>query len=154
MKRIFLMAVALAFTGAALAQQYKWTDDKGRTQYGDVPPPGVNATRLKGPPAPSSPPPLPAAAGAKGPLTAAERDAAFRKRQEEAQKAREQQELAARDGQAKKENCARAQDHVRTIESGQRLSRTDSKGERQYLDDSQVAQELAKARQAAQEWCK
>ena len=64
------------------------------------------------------------------------------------------EELASRDAQAKKENCARAQDHVRTIESGQRLSRTDSKGERQYLDDSQVAQELAKARQAAQEWCK
>jgi hypothetical protein len=152
MKRTFLVAVALAFSGAALAQQYKWVDKDGRTRYGDVPPPGVNVTRLKGPTPPSAPPP--ATKDAKGPLTPAERDAAFRKRQEEAQKEREKQELASRDAQAKKENCARAQDHVRTIESGQRLSRTDSKGERQYLDESQVAQELAKARQTAQEWCK
>jgi len=150
MKRIFFVAMVLAFSGAALSQQYKWVDKDGRTRYGDVPPPGVKATRLKGPPAASAPP---AAPGAKGPLSAAEKDAEFRKRQQEAQKAREKQELAAQDAQARRENCARAQEYVRTIESGQRISRTDNQGERYYLDDAQRAQELAKARQAAQQSC-
>ena len=50
-------------------------------------------------------------------------------------------------------NCARAQEYVRTIESGQRISRTDAKGERYYIDDAQRAQELANARQAAESWC-
>jgi hypothetical protein len=32
--------------------------------------------------------------------------------------------------------------------------RTDAKGERYYLDDAQIAQELSKARQDVQQWCK
>jgi hypothetical protein len=152
MKSILLTAALLAFSGAALSQQYKWVDKDGRTRYGDIPPPGVNVTRLKGPTPPSAPPP--AAKDAKGPLTPAEKAAALRKQEADAQKEREKQELAARDAQTKKENCSRAQEHVRTLQSGQRLSRADAKGERQYLDESEVAQELAKARQVAQEWCK
>ena len=150
MRRILLLAAVLAFPAAALGQQYKWIDEKGRTRYGDIPPPGVRATPLKPPPpAPSAP----AAAKDKGPLSTAEKDAEFRKRQQEAEKAREKEALASQEAQAKKENCARAQEYVRTIESGQRISRTDSKGERYYLDDAERAQELSKARQAASQWC-
>jgi transcriptional regulator with AAA-type ATPase domain len=42
---------------------------------------------------------------------------------------------------------------LRTLESGQRIARTDAKGERSFLDEAQVAQEAAKARQAVQQWC-
>jgi hypothetical protein len=56
--------------------------------------------------------------------------------------------------QEKRQNCTRAQDALRTLESGQRVSRTDSKGERYFLDDAQAAQETARARQSVQEWCK
>ena len=62
-------------------------------------------------------------------------------------------EVASQEAQAKKENCARAQEYVRTIESGQRISRTDAKGERYFLEDAQIAQEAARARQAVQQWC-
>ena len=149
MKRILVTAALLAFSGAALAQQYKWVEN-GRVRYGDVPPPGVNATRLRPPPPGSAPA---AAPGAKGPLSAAEKDADFRKRQQDAAKEREKQDLAAQDAAGKRENCERAQEYVRTIESGQRISRTDSKGERYFLDDAQRAQELDQARQAAKQWC-
>jgi hypothetical protein len=54
----------------------------------------------------------------------------------------------------KRENCARAQDALRTLETGQRVARTDTKGERYFLDDAQTAQETARARQSVQEWCK
>jgi hypothetical protein len=33
------------------------------------------------------------------------------------------------------------------------VTRTDAKGERYYLDDAQIAQETARARQSAQQWC-
>lgn len=148
MKRIFLAAAILAFSFAALAQQYKWRDENGRVRYGDVPPPGVKATPLRPPPGPSTPP-----AAAKPAMSAAEKDAEFRKRLKEAEKEREKQQQAAENAAAKRENCDRAQEYIRTIESGERMARTDSRGERYFLDDAQRAQELAKARQAAQQSC-
>jgi len=156
MKRALVFAAACAFAAAAMAQQYKWVDKNGRVQYGDAPPPGVKATPLRPPP----PAPAPAAKAAdpnaakKGPLTPAEREAEYRKRQQEAAKDREKLAQEEKAAQAKKENCSRAQDHVRTVQSGARLSGVDAKGERYYLDEAQVAQELARAQQAVQQWCK
>ena len=145
--------MALCF--AAAAQQYRWVDKDGGVQYGDTPPPGVKATRLSGARGPAAPA-APAAAGkpaAKAPLTAAEQDAAFRQRQQEAQKQQEVDAQAAREAAQKKDQCARAQDYLRSLEGGQRIARTDSKGERYYLDESQTAQELATARQGIQQNC-
>ncbi|HZQ74511.1 MAG TPA: DUF4124 domain-containing protein [Burkholderiales bacterium] len=59
---LILVALALVSTLAA-AQQFKWTDKDGKVRYGDVPPPGVKATRLKAPP-PGTPAPRPKAASA------------------------------------------------------------------------------------------
>jgi len=141
---------------AAAAQQYRWVDQDGRVQYGDTPPPGVKATRMGGS---AAAPAAPAAAGveakpaAKGPLSPAEQEAAFRQRQQEAQKQQEADAQAARDAAQKKDQCARAQDYLRSLEGGQRIVRTDSKGERYFLDESQTAQELATARQGIQQNC-
>jgi len=149
MKRIILFSMAAALATAAAAQQYKWVDKDGRTQYGDVPPAGVTATPLRGSSAPAP------AAGAKGgaPLSPAEQEAAFRKRQQDGQKEAEKSALLEREAAAKKENCARAQAYLRSLESGGRISTTDSQGERVYLEDSQIASETVKARKALQENC-
>jgi hypothetical protein len=160
MKRLLLLLVSVLIGGAggaAFAQQYKWVDKDGRTQYGDFPPAGVKATPLRAPSGPAAPaaPAAGAKPGAKGgaPLSPAEQEAAFRKRQQEGQKAAEKSAQAERDAAAKKDNCMRAQAHLRTIESGQRVSTTDSKGERVYLDDAQLASEAAKAREAIRASC-
>ena len=153
-RTLLLFALFLAAAGAS-AQTYKWVDRNGRMQYGDTPLPGVNATALRGPssgPA-TEPEPQVKLEAKKGPLTPAEQEAQFRKRKEEAEKSRQKQAQAAEEAAAKKENCALAQNQVRTLESGQRIARTDAKGERYFLDDAQVAQEAAKARQAVQQWC-
>jgi hypothetical protein len=92
------------------------------------------------------------AKAAKKPLTAAEQDAAFRKRQQEAEKERDKQSKADGAAAAKRENCARAQSYVRTLETG-RVASSDSQGERYFLDDNQLAQENAKARQEVRDWC-
>ena len=147
MQRAFFVLVLAAAAGGAFAQ-YKWVDENGRVRYGDVPPAGVQATPLKPPPP-----------GAATPAPEVKKDTARAstpagKRQEDAQKEREMQAKAEQDAQIKRENCARAQEYLRTMESGQRISRIDSKGERYYLDDAQIAQETAKARESVQQWCK
>jgi hypothetical protein len=148
MERLFIAALALAFAAAAAAQQFKWTDQNGKVQYGDVPPPGVKATRLKPPPAGSAPAPA-----AKKSDKALSPEAAYRKRQEDAQKEREKETQSEQQAAAKRDNCARAQESLRALESGQRISRTDAKGERYFLEDADVAKETARARQLAQESC-
>ena len=89
----------------------------------------------------------------KGPLTPAEQEQAFRKRQMEARKAQEKEDLARKDSEAKQENCARAREALATYESGQRVARTTPQGERYYLDDDARASEAVKARQAVNDWC-
>ena len=156
MNKALVFVAGIAFAAAATAQS-KWVDRDGRVTYGDAPPQGVNAQPMRRTPAP-----LPQAEDAdkkddakdvKKPLTPAEQDAAFRKRQQEADKDREKQAKADQAAAAKKDNCARAQDYVRTLETG-RVARYDAQGERSFLDDSQLAQEAAKARQDVRDWCK
>ena len=59
------------------------------------------------------------------------------------------QELAAR-----AENCRRARSHMATLDSGIRLSRTNEKGEREILDDKQVADEMNRTRQIISSDCR
>ena len=156
MLRTLVLLSGLICAGTVAAQS-KWVDKDGRVTYGDAPPAGVNAAPVR-----RSAAPLPQAEdasdkkddakGAKKPLTAAEQDTAFRKRQQEAEKEREKQAKADSAAAAKRENCSRAQEYVRTLETG-RVAGTDVKGERYFLDDNQIAQESAKARQNVRDWC-
>jgi hypothetical protein len=153
MNKAIVFAAGLLLSTAAAAQQYKWVDQNGKTQYGDTPPPGVKAQRLKAPTGPA-PAPSAAAKSEKGAKTEkpASPEAAYRKRQEEAQKEAEKQAQADQEAANKRDNCARAQEGLRSLESG-RVTRTDAKGERYYLDDDQIAKEQARARQIVQQNC-
>jgi len=150
MNRAIIFGLGVLFASAAAAQQYKWVDQNGKTQYGDVPPPGVQAQRLKPPPPGTAPAPAPAAKKGDKPLSP---EAAYRKRQEDAQKESEKTEKAELEAAARRENCARAQEQLRQLETGQRIARTDAKGERYFLDDAQVAQEMTRTRQIVQQSC-
>jgi hypothetical protein len=144
MLKPMLFALGLMLAGTAGAQ-YKWVDKNGKVQYGDTPPPGVNASTVR--------PPSPSAAADKAPLTNAEKDADFRKRQMDGDAERQKQAQSEQEAKVKRENCAQAKEAVRTLEAGGRVARVDEKGERYFLDDAQIAQEAARARQAAQQWC-
>ena len=154
-KLLLTLAFALGVT-AAHAQIKCWNDANGKRVCGDAPPPGARVTILK---APSGPAPAPAAkdggkdAKKRGPLTPAEQEQDYRKRQAEAQKSAAKADEERKDAESKRENCERTRESVRTLEAGGRIARMDSKGERYFLDDAQIAQELAKARQGAQQWC-
>ena len=151
MKRALLFVVAIGFAAAAAAQQFRWIDKDGRVQYGDVPPPGVKATRLK------APPPGPASAPSSGAKKDGDKalspDAAFRKRQQEREAEEKKAAQASADAELKRQNCDAAQAQLRGIQSGQRMSTTNAQGERVFLDDAQIAAERARAEQAVSSNC-
>ncbi len=156
---LVLGIAAAAAPGAAQAQIKCWTGADGKRVCGDVPPPGSKTVTIRAPSGPAAPPPSAMdakdAKGAKksGPMTPAEQEQDFRRRQAEAQKAAAKAEQERQDAEAKKENCARAREAAQTYESGQRVARTNAQGERIFLDEAQMQSELAKARQAVQQWC-
>jgi len=151
MKRTLLFILAMGIATGVAAQQFRWVDKDGRVQYGDTPPPGVKATRLKPPPPGTAP--APSAAAKKDGEKALSPDAAFRKRQQEREAAEKKSAQASADADMKRQNCESAQAQVRSIQSGQRISTVDKTGERVYLDDAQVAGELARAREAVTANC-
>jgi hypothetical protein len=155
MRKTWILLAALAFAGAAHAQ-YWWLDKDGKKRYGDTPPPGVKATRLGAPASGSAPAPAAPAAASKdakkGPLTAAEKDQEYRKRQEDAKKDQEKSEKTQKAAADKAENCTRAREYKATLETG-RVARTNAAGERYYMEESEIAQELAKAQQMIQQAC-
>ena len=158
------LGLAIACPGAALAQAYKWRDEKGGIVFSDTPPPPnipraniLQVPKGKFAPAPASAaasgapasgsPSVSAKAEAFVPKTTAEREADFKKRQLEAQKkAKEEGEKTAQD-QQRSANCDALRQNLVALESGQRVARVDSKGERYFVDDEQRVKEVAKVRQ-------
>jgi len=145
MTKALLFAVGMAFATTAMAQQYKWVDANGKVQYGDTPPPGAEATRLKPPPAGA---PAPAAAPKVNP------EAAFRNRQQERQKNEEKAAKERADAETKRVNCEQSQASLRTLQSGQRISSTNAAGERVFIDDAERAKEIERTQRAVNDWCK
>src|SRR2546425_12789970 len=145
MTKALLFAVGMAFAAAAMAQQYKWVDANGKVQYGDTPPPGVQATPLTPPPAGPS---APAAAPKVNP------EAAFRNRQQERQKSDEKAAKERADAEAKRVNCEQSQASLRTLQSGQRISSTNAAGERVFIGDEERAKEIERTQRAVNDWCK
>ena len=155
MKKLLVLAAALAFSAGASAQLYKWKDANGRTRYGDTPPPGAAATQIRGPSAIPAPPP---AADAKDDKAdkgdkALTPEQAFRKRQQERAAAEDKAAKERAEAAAKKSNCQTAQTQLRLLQSGQRVSTLNAAGERVYLDDAQRSAETARAQKAVSDWC-
>jgi len=145
----FVLAAAAFVAAGAHAQAYRWIDKDGHVQFGDIPPPGVHATPLELP----ATPPAASDSGGKPPLTPAEEDQQFRKRQLDKHKAEEKAKKEREQAQAKQQNCASAQESLRVLQSGQRVERIDPKGKRYYIDDAERAQESARAQDAVKQWC-
>ena len=158
MKRLIAILLALAFSGAATAQLYKWTDQNGRVQYGDTPPAdAANVTHLRAPSPGSASAPAAApeakkdAAGKDKPLTP---EQAFQKRQQERAQAEQKAAQEHAEAQEKRANCDSAQASLRQLQSGQRLSSVNAAGERVYLDDEQRNGQIARQQKAVADWCR
>jgi hypothetical protein len=166
----WIVAAASAVLGLTLAlpaaAQWKWRDKAGQTQYSDLPPPpGVpetdilqrpntaSATRRGAAPVAAAP----ASAASAAPLVAArasdpELEARRKKAEQEVadKKKAEEAKLAT----ARADNCARAKEQMRTLDSGSRISRVNAKGEREYMDDAARAEEARRTREVMASECK
>lgn len=152
-RKSFALALFATFTLAAVpasAQKlYKWVDASGRTQYSDTAP--INH---KAEPVSNHMGSVSGAVAGAAPLTTADKEQAFRKRQIEAEEAQKKQAQADETAKAAQENCRRAQSQLSMFEQGGRISQTNEKGQREFLDDSKIKQEAERARKAVAQWCK
>ena len=129
-----LLAVAalVALAAPAVAQVYKWVDEKGRTHYGEKPPEGVKATEVGvTPPPPAQPPSAPTGLEGEG---RSSRSASASSAS--ARSAHEATRQAARSGAARARMRRGAPARLERLEEHDPAS-TDrnAKGERVYLED-------------------
>jgi hypothetical protein len=158
----FVLAALLAAGAATVfADLYRWVDQNGNVQYSDKPPPAgarvqdqqqiKKKAEKKGSGAAGKTAPKTAAVPAG--KTVAEQEAEFRKRQVEKSEKEAAAQKAKDDAAAKQRNCASAKANVAALQTG-RASRPNARGEAEYLDDKQTAEEMKFAQQAVKDWCK
>ena len=157
-------AVALACLLALPAHaQWKWRDANGRVTVSDRPPPRDVADKdiLQRPAAPR--PALvsvAASAAASAASATAAASAPVDKELEARRRAAEQERLAKSKAEDDKiaaqraDNCKRARASLAGLETGQRMTRYNEKGEREVLDDNARASETRRAREAILSECK
>jgi len=153
-----ILSIFLALPASA---QYIWLDKNNVKNYSDKPPPAtIPASRILKTPRNKTAIPAPtaaqasASAAANGAPTAQQKPPAAKseadKKKEQAEKDKKAAEQA-KQAEAKAKNCERAREHQRTLSSGQRLMRTNEKGERVVLSDEQRAQEQQEAQRVLDE---
>ncbi|MFT3665482.1 DUF4124 domain-containing protein [Piscinibacter sp.] len=151
--------VSIALAGAVLAlpaaAQWKWRGANGQIQYSDLPPPAGVAEKdiLQRPSAATlraaAPAAAPAASAASQPAAAVDPELEAKRKKAEQDAAAKTKEEEQRVAAAKADNCKRAREQLRTLESGMRMARINEKGEREVLDDKMRADEVKRARDVA-----
>ncbi len=155
--------LGLAAAGPALAQ-WKWRDARGQINVSDRPPPRevpekdilarpAPETRRDGAAAATG-----AASAASAPRSAAptalQREVEARRRAEQAEQDAKAKAEAAKNAAIRAENCRSARGHLAALDSGQRLTRFNDKGEREIMDDRARALEQLRAREVIQSDCR
>jgi hypothetical protein len=153
-----LLAVSVALALPAQAQ-WKWRDKSGQITASDLPPPRDVADKdiLQRPEPPrraAAPPPAAASAPVVVAKPAVDKDLEARRRaaeQEQQAKVRADEERLA---QQRAENGRRARGHLAALDSGQRIARTNERGEREILDDKGRAEEARRAQETIASDCR
>ena len=150
MSGMWLVAPALA------AETYKWTDADGKVHYSDQPPPPNVKEPVTVKPRKQSAPAAATEKGAPTPnaKTYVEQEAEFKKRQVETAEREAAEKKKADEAAEKKQNCETARAQLRILQSGDRITRTDAQGEREYMSDAQIGQEIEHAKKAEASLCR
>lgn len=138
-----LMVLASANVGAGLN---KWVDERGKVHYSDQPPAGVEASAMRGAPAPAS---APAAS-----KSYVEREAELKKARQSKAEAAEGAAQQQANTEVEKANCIAAQQTLRALQQDGRIVEYDEKGERRFVADDERSQRVGTARQEIEKWCK
>jgi len=147
LKHAFSALLLGLFLLPAQGAMYKWKDERGVTQFGQFPPPGVEAERLRAPPPPAGDPE--AARQQLNERLQQEREAADQAR-EKRQEAARQAELDARQAAA----CEAARRNLSTLQRGGNRRVRLPDGTVTYLTAEQRQQRIDQARKQIREHCK
>lgn len=167
MQRNLINGLLLAMIGGAWlvsapvgAQTYKWTDADGKVHYSDQPPPANAKEQVTVKPRKSSAPTTSASpsTGDKGATAAksktyVEQEADFKKRQVETAEREAADKKKAAEAAERKQNCETARAQLKNLQSGGRITRANAQGEREYLNDAQIAQEIERGKKSVASWC-
>ena len=156
--KIFIAMLMLLAPLAAQGQLLKCVSRDGKVEYAANCPPGTTPQQTGIRSTPGGPAPAPSAAPAgksDKPKTAADMEADFKKRQAEQADSQAKQEKEAAERVQRQRACEEARNYLASLEAGTRISRFNAKtGEREVLEDTARAQELARARESVQANCK
>ena len=143
--------IMMALSATAYAQLVKCVSKDGKVEYARDCPAGTTEQKT----GIRSSGGGPAAGGSAAPKTLAERDAEFKKRAIEQQETQQKEAKKSAEADQKRENCESAQAYLKSLEGGLRVTRTDPKtGERVFIEDSERAAEITKARGRVDQNCK
>ena len=161
--------LALGAASLPAFAQWQWMDSAGKTVFSDrAPPPEVPDKAIrKRPSAASAADPAPAASGpsivpatsaasAASPPVIRRTDSALAAKAKQAEQAEVAQRGAqeARLRQARADNCARAKSALAHLAKGQRVARSNDRGEREVLDDAARALEQQRLQSVVDTECR
>jgi len=136
----------------ASAQVYKWKDEQGRTVVSDKPRPGGGREDLVVPPAQRD---LlqeqPTAATPE--QTMADKELDFRKRRQDKAEATAKAEEEGKEAEKKADDCKRAQNYLKSLESGRRIGVVDESGATIPMDDAARKKAIEDTRAYLKESC-
>lgn len=163
---LLLLGSALAWAQSAPATAtWKWKDAAGQVHVSDTPPPlsvpdknilerpsAQQRSRVANPAPAAVPAPATAAPAAATPGIDPALEARRKKLADDqlAQQRQQQDQVNS----ARAENCGRAKGHLTALTEGQRMTRTNDKGEREVLDDKERAEEIQRTRAVIASDCK
>ena len=148
MKKIIVLACALALAPIASAQMYKYVDKNGKTVYTDQPPPEADPKAMR---IPSSATGSSAPAPAK---SAVQQDKELQKGREKQAEAGKKADEAAAYAKAQEERCNSAKGAYEQYAQGGRIARINEKGEKEFLGDAEIDAARERARAQMEQACK
>lgn len=169
-KHLLAAALALMLLCTAAQAQWTWRDKDGRVTASDRPPPRdvpekdilsrphqrpAAATRdTRGAQVPAAAKAASAASVVGLPrATPSDKELEARKKEADAEKTAKQKAEEAKQASQRADNCRRARAEITALDSGQRMSRLNDKGEREVLDDKGRAEEVRRARDVVTSDC-
>lgn len=149
---VFAAGTWLALILPVHSETYRWVDENGRVHYSDRPPPG-NVKQQKEIKTRTRAAPASSAAAAESPKSYVEQEAEFRKRQAERTEREAAEQRAQQEAAEKRRNCEQARARLAALQAGARVTRYNDRGEQEFLDDKQIAEEIRQMQKSVADWC-
>lgn len=170
---ISAMFILVMLPCSVMGETYKCVLPNGKISYSGqlLQTPGAKCEQMfvKKPPTTTQTEPTPIEAATEKPTTpadasakpaekpAADKEQDAKRKKIEADEAKKKADKSAEDKLAeqkiKEENCQNAKNNLRTYQIGSRLTKINEKGEKVFLEDTEIKQKMEQAQKDVDQWC-